>query len=130
MRRAILLIFPLILAGCGLPPAVTIASYALEGISFLSTGKSVGDHALSVVAQRDCAMLRVVKDELVTAGGSAPGIDRIVMMLSDEQNIREVTLFPMTQNAQDLMMQAPAPVPLERLEELHLRPLPPKAKGS
>lgn len=65
MRRAIFVIFPLILAGCGLPPAVTIASYALDGISFLSTGKSVGDHALSAVAQRDCALWRVVKDELV-----------------------------------------------------------------
>ncbi len=65
MRRSIFVILPLILAGCGLPPAVTIASYALDGISFLSTGKSVGDHALSVVAQRDCALWRVVKDELV-----------------------------------------------------------------
>ncbi len=65
MRRAILVISPLILAGCGLPPAVTIASYALDGISFLSSGKSVSDHALSAVAQRDCAMWRVVKNELV-----------------------------------------------------------------
>ncbi len=65
MRRAILVISPLILAGCGLPPAVTITSYALQGISFLSTGKSVGDHALSAVAEQNCAMWRVVKDELV-----------------------------------------------------------------
>ncbi len=65
MRPAILVIFPLILAGCGLPPAVTIVSYALDGVSFLSTGKSVGDHALSAVTQKDCAMWRVVKDELV-----------------------------------------------------------------
>ena len=65
MRRAFLVILPLILVGCGLPPAVTIASYALDGISFLSSGKTVSDHALSAVAQRDCALWRVVKDELV-----------------------------------------------------------------
>ena len=53
-------------------------------------------------------------------GGIAPGIDRIVMLLANEKNIREVTMFPMNQNAQDLMMKAPAEVNLNQLKELNL----------
>ena len=53
-------------------------------------------------------------------GGIAPGIDRIVMLLVNEKNIREVTMFPMNQNAQDLMMKAPSEVNLDQLKELNL----------
>ena len=53
-------------------------------------------------------------------GGTAPGIDRIVMLLAGEKNIREVTMFPMNQNAQDLMMNAPSEVGDEQLKELNL----------
>ena len=53
-------------------------------------------------------------------GGIAPGIDRIVMLLANEKNIREVTMFPMNQNAQDLMMKAPSDVSEEQLKELGL----------
>jgi len=54
-------------------------------------------------------------------GGSAPGIDRIVMLLAGEPNIREVVLFPMNQKAEDLMMNAPARVMDKQLKELHIR---------
>ncbi len=53
-------------------------------------------------------------------GGIAPGIDRIVMLLANEKNIREVTMFPMNQNAQDLMMNAPSDVKEDQLKELNL----------
>jgi aspartyl-tRNA synthetase len=56
-------------------------------------------------------------------GGSAPGIDRIVMLLAGEPNIREVVLFPMNQKAEDLMMNAPAVVDPKQLKELSIKPV-------
>src|SRR5690242_20367596 len=81
------------------------------------------------VEARFAGMLNAFKFGAPPHGGSAPGIDRIVMLLADTPIIREVVAFPMNQQAEDLLMQAPAPVPPERLRELHIRlALPPDAK--
>ena len=63
-------------------------------------------------------------------GGMAFGVDRLVMLIVGASNLREIALFPMNQQAQDLLMQAPAPIAAERLKELHLRlDLPPVRSG-
>lgn len=62
MRKSLALIgLPLLLGGCGLPPALTAASWALDGVSYLVSGKSVTDHAISEVAAQDCALFRIVQ---------------------------------------------------------------------
>jgi aspartyl-tRNA synthetase len=63
-------------------------------------------------------------------GGSAPGIDRIVMLLAGEPNIREVVLFPMNQRAEDLMMNAPGEVTAKQLKELNIRIVPPSGTAA
>jgi aspartyl-tRNA synthetase len=62
-------------------------------------------------------------------GGTAPGIDRIVMLIAGEENLREVTMFPMNQQAQDLMMNAPSEVSAKQLRELHIRVVMPEKKA-
>ena len=71
-------------------------------------------------------MLNAFKYGVPPHGGIAPGIDRIVMLLAEEKNIREVILFPMNQQAQDLMMNAPADVPDSNLKDLNIRTVEPK----
>jgi aspartyl-tRNA synthetase len=81
----------------------------------------------SDVEERFGGLLNAFRYGAPPHGGCAPGIDRIVMLLADEPNLREVIAFPMNQQAQDLLMKAPSPVPPERLKELFIEvKLPPK----
>jgi len=73
------------------------------------------------VEKKFSGMLNALKFGAPPHGGSAPGIDRIVMLLANEPNIREVIAFPMNQQAMDLMMNAPAEIEKDRLEELGLK---------
>ncbi|MBX3501146.1 MAG: aspartate--tRNA ligase [Alphaproteobacteria bacterium] len=87
----------------------------------------IAGYSREEVEQRFGGMLNAFRYGAPPHGGSAPGVDRIVMLLADEPNLREVIAFPMNQQAMDLMMEAPAEVPAERLRELSLRvALPPK----
>jgi aspartyl-tRNA synthetase len=81
------------------------------------------------VEEKFGGLLRAFQYGAPPHGGSAPGIDRIVMLLADEPNIREVIAFPMNQQAQDLLMGAPAAIEPARFKELHLKPDLPKAKS-
>jgi aspartyl-tRNA synthetase len=81
----------------------------------------IAGYGAEVVEARFGGMLNAFRYGAPPHGGSAPGIDRIVMLLADEPNIREVILFPMNQQAQDLMMGAPAAVEPTRLKELHIK---------
>jgi aspartyl-tRNA synthetase len=88
---------------------------------------AIAGYSQAEVEARFGGMLNAFKYGAPPHGGSAPGIDRIVMLIAGESNIREVIAFPMNQGAQDLMMQAPAPVPPARLKELHIKlDLPPE----
>jgi aspartyl-tRNA synthetase len=79
----------------------------------------------SVLEQKFGGMLHALSLGAPPHGGIAPGIDRIVMLLCGEENLREVVLFPMNQRAEDLLMGAPSEVTAKQLRELHIRVVPP-----
>jgi aspartyl-tRNA synthetase len=81
----------------------------------------IAGYSHSDVEEKFGALFKAFQYGAPPHGGSAPGIDRIVMLLADEPNIREVIAFPMNQQAQDLLMGSPAEVEPERLRDLHLK---------
>jgi aspartyl-tRNA synthetase len=81
----------------------------------------IAGYGAEVVEDKFGGMLNAFRYGAPPHGGLAPGVDRMVMLLADTPNIREVTMFPMNQNAQDLMMQAPSNVNNKQLRELSLR---------
>jgi aspartyl-tRNA synthetase len=81
---------------------------------------SIAGYDKNQVDEKFSGMINALSYGAPPHGGIAPGIDRIVMLLANEKNIREVTMFPMNQNAQDLMMKAPSKITEEQLKELNL----------
>jgi len=79
---------------------------------------SIAGYDKKQVDEKFSGMINALSYGAPPHGGIAPGIDRIVMLLANEKNIREVTMFPMNQNAQDLMMKAPSDVSEDQLKEL------------
>jgi len=82
---------------------------------------SIAGYAKEEVEEKFSGMLNAFRYGAPPHGGFAPGIDRIVMLIANEPNIREVILFPMNQRAEDLMMNAPNEVGAEKLKELHIK---------
>ena len=88
---------------------------------------SIAGYSREEVDQRFGGMIKAFKLGAPPHGGIAPGVDRMVMLLAHEDNIREVIAFPMNQGAEDLMMNAPATVSERQLRELHLKVVLPPA---
>ena len=80
----------------------------------------IAGYSKSHVETKFSGMINALKYGAPPHGGIAPGIDRIVMLLANEKNIREVTMFPMNQNAEDLLMMAPSEVDESQLKELNI----------
>ena len=88
----------------------------------------IAGYGAEVVEEKFGGMLNAFRFGAPPHGGLAPGVDRMVMLIANTPNIREVTMFPMNQQAQDLMMQAPSSVNIKQLRELNLRLAVPEGK--
>ncbi len=86
MRRIAILLAPFLLAGCTLPPAVTWASLATDGVSYIATDKSTTDHAISAIAHEDCALLRALKDKAICIPDGEVLVSTVGVKPSDEDS--------------------------------------------
>jgi hypothetical protein len=89
----------------------------------------IAGYPAEVVEQKFGGMLNAFRFGAPPHGGTAPGVDRIVMLIAGEENLREVTMFPMNQRAEDLMMGAPSDVTPKQLRELNIRVVAPEPKA-
>ena len=96
-------------------PDIMLKAFALAG------------YGPEVVEKKFGGMLNAFRFGAPPHGGIAPGVDRIVMLLADQPNLREVIAFPMNASAEDLLMGAPGEVTPKQLEEVHIRVQAPKA---
>lgn len=94
------------------------------------TAFEIAGYTKAEIESQFAGMLNAFKYGAPPHGGCAPGIDRIVMLLADEPNLREVVAFPMNQQAQDILMQAPGEVSEKQLKELHIRLALPPVKAA
>jgi aspartyl-tRNA synthetase len=88
----------------------------------------IAGYGKETVEEKFGGMLNAFRYGAPPHGGSAPGVDRIVMLLANATNLREVIAFPLNQQAQDLMMGAPSEVSQKQLRELHIRMTAPEKK--
>ena len=142
----------IVLQGCAVPVPVQVANISKDPLEILAyqydivcngvelSSGAIRNHRPDImykafdiagygrgdVEEKFGGLLNAFKFGAPPHGGSAPGIDRMVMLLADEPNIREIIAFPMNQQAEDLLMGAPAPVEAARLKELHIKAVPPK----
>jgi hypothetical protein len=95
-RVVLVLLVPFLLAGCALPPALTIASLAADGVSYFATGKSTTDHALSAIAEEDCALVRAVKEEAICVpkGSAAVAMADPNQEIVPQPEVRWVAEYP------------------------------------
>jgi aspartyl-tRNA synthetase len=82
---------------------------------------AIAGYGEDVLLEKFGGMYRAFQCGAPPHGGIAPGVDRIVMLLAGEENLREVVLFPMNQRAEDLLMGAPSSATPKQLRELHIR---------
>ena len=97
MKKIVTLAFCLALPACVAPPIITIASFALSGVSFMQTGKTLPDHALSSVAQRDCKMFRATRGEMICRADTALGLDEPIFLAAAHAGTswpEEITALP------------------------------------
>ena len=114
MQRYLWVLMPALLSGCGLPPAVMIASYAADGVSYIATGKSVSDHGISEVTGRDCALWRVIKGKSICQDEPAERADPAPVEAGER-----ATLPPEAEPVQSIAALPPEGTPAESTAPRH-----------